>query len=47
MFAMFNSQERTITQFETLLLSTGWKLTIVRRQEGDSTFLQSIEAEPT
>ncbi|KAF8492246.1 S-adenosyl-L-methionine-dependent methyltransferase [Gautieria morchelliformis] len=47
MFTMFNSQERTITQFETLLLNTGWKLTIVRRQEGDSTFLQSIEAVPT
>lgn len=46
MFALFNSQERTITQFESLLRNTGWKLAIIRRQEGDSTFLQSIEAVP-
>lgn len=46
MFALFNSQERTITQFEALLRRTGWKLTLVRRQEGDGTFLQSIEAVP-
>ncbi|KAF8069068.1 S-adenosyl-L-methionine-dependent methyltransferase [Lyophyllum atratum] len=47
MFLLFNSQERTIRHFDELLLSTGWKVKLVRRQEGDSTFLQSIEAIPT
>ncbi|KAA1477984.1 S-adenosyl-L-methionine-dependent methyltransferase [Dentipellis sp. KUC8613] len=46
MFVVFNSQERTFHHFERLLRATGWKLTVVRRNHGDSTFLQSIEAVP-
>ncbi|KAL4259735.1 O-methyltransferase COMT-type [Pleurotus pulmonarius] len=46
MFLLFNSQERTITHTEELLGSTGWKAVKVYRQEGDSTFLQGIEAIP-
>ncbi|KAJ7720965.1 S-adenosyl-L-methionine-dependent methyltransferase [Mycena maculata] len=44
MFLLFNSQERTLTQFVDLLTRTGWKITAVNRQPGDSSFLQSIEA---
>ncbi len=29
-----------------LLLSTEWKVVKVRRQDGDSTFLQAVEAVP-
>ncbi|KAG6852088.1 hypothetical protein C0991_003244 [Blastosporella zonata] len=46
MFLLFNSQERTIYHIDELLLSTGWKVQKVYRQDGDSTFLQSIEAIP-
>ncbi|KAF9462317.1 S-adenosyl-L-methionine-dependent methyltransferase [Collybia nuda] len=46
MFLLFNSQERTILHIDELLRNTGWKMTVVHRQPGDSTFLQSIEAVP-
>ncbi|KAF9042839.1 S-adenosyl-L-methionine-dependent methyltransferase [Hymenopellis radicata] len=46
MFLHFNSQERTIRHMQDLLLSTGWKVVKVRRQDGDSTFLQAVEAVP-
>ncbi|KAA1477972.1 S-adenosyl-L-methionine-dependent methyltransferase [Dentipellis sp. KUC8613] len=46
MLVMFNSQERTFHHFESLLREAGWKLNVVRRNHGDSTFLQSIEAVP-
>ncbi|KAK1229446.1 hypothetical protein PQX77_007494 [Marasmius sp. AFHP31] len=46
MFILFNSQERTIHHFDRLLASSGWKLKIVNRQPGDSTFMQSMEAVP-
>ncbi|KAG5720988.1 Sterigmatocystin 8-O-methyltransferase [Termitomyces sp. T112] len=46
MFFLFNSQERTIRHLDQLLLSTGWRVKKVYRQDGDSTFLQSIEAIP-
>ncbi|KAG6817102.1 hypothetical protein H0H87_012623 [Tephrocybe sp. NHM501043] len=46
MFLLFNSQERTIRHINELLLGTGWKVTKVYRQDGDSTYLQSIEAVP-
>ncbi|PPQ95287.1 hypothetical protein CVT26_014861 [Gymnopilus dilepis] len=47
MFLLFNSQERTATHLQELLESAGWKLTVIHRREGgDSTFLQSIEAIP-
>ncbi|KAJ3517445.1 hypothetical protein NLJ89_g507 [Agrocybe chaxingu] len=47
MFLLFNSQERTIVHFDDLLRSNGWQVTRVNRREGgDSTFLQSIEAIP-
>ena len=46
MFLIFNSQERTIRHTINLLRSTGWKVTVVHRQDGDSTFLQPIEAVP-
>ncbi|KAH7874996.1 S-adenosyl-L-methionine-dependent methyltransferase [Lentinula edodes] len=46
MCLLFNSQERTIHHFDRLLRSTGWKLTIVNRQPGDSTYMQSMEAVP-
>ncbi|KAG5641790.1 hypothetical protein DXG03_004194, partial [Asterophora parasitica] len=45
MFVIYNSQERNIRHFDELLLSTGWKIKLVRRQEGAS-FLHSIEATP-
>ncbi|KAG5641678.1 hypothetical protein DXG03_004442 [Asterophora parasitica] len=45
MFLLTNSQERNIRHFDELLLSTGWKIKVVRRKEGAS-FLQSIEAIP-
>ncbi|KAG6916948.1 hypothetical protein DXG01_004497 [Tephrocybe rancida] len=44
MFVLFNSQERTIRHFDELLLSTGWKVTKVHRQDGEGTYLQSVEA---
>ncbi|KAJ6608071.1 S-adenosyl-L-methionine-dependent methyltransferase [Mycena sp. CBHHK59/15] len=44
MFLLFNSQERTAIHFVELLGRTGWKVTAVHRQPGDSTFLQSVEA---
>ncbi|KAJ7612050.1 S-adenosyl-L-methionine-dependent methyltransferase [Mycena polygramma] len=44
MFLLFNSQERTLIHFVELLARSGWKVTAVNRQPGDSTFLQSIEA---
>ncbi|KAJ7612017.1 S-adenosyl-L-methionine-dependent methyltransferase [Mycena polygramma] len=43
-FLLFNSQERTLIHFVELLARSGWKVTAVNRQPGDSTFLQSIEA---
>ncbi|KAG6811474.1 hypothetical protein H0H92_007246 [Tricholoma furcatifolium] len=46
MFLLFNSQERTIRHIDELLRSTGWRVRKVYRQDGDSTFLQSIEAIP-
>ncbi|KAG6901415.1 hypothetical protein C0995_012202, partial [Termitomyces sp. Mi166 len=46
MFLFFNAQERTIRHFKDLLLSTGWRIRKVYRQEGDDTYLQSIEAVP-
>ncbi|KAJ8093236.1 hypothetical protein PM082_020730 [Marasmius tenuissimus] len=46
MFVLFNSQERTIRHFDRLLASTGWKLKVVNRQPGDSTYMQSMEAVP-
>ncbi|KAK7014078.1 hypothetical protein VNI00_019427 [Paramarasmius palmivorus] len=46
MFLLFNSQERTVGHFDRLLQSTGWKLTVVNRQPGDSTYMQSMEAVP-
>lgn len=47
MFLLFNSQERTIRQIDNLLRSVKWKVTVVHRRDGgDSTFLQSIEAIP-
>ncbi|KAG6901477.1 hypothetical protein C0995_011449 [Termitomyces sp. Mi166 len=46
MFCNFNSQERTIRHLHQLLLSTGWRVKRVYRQDGDSTYLQSIEAIP-
>ncbi|KAG5641680.1 hypothetical protein DXG03_004444 [Asterophora parasitica] len=46
MFLLFNSQERNIRHFDELLLSTGWKIKVVRRKEGETSFLQSIEAAP-
>ncbi|KAG5338262.1 hypothetical protein C0989_007825 [Termitomyces sp. Mn162] len=46
MFFLFNSQERTSRHLDQLLLSTGWRVKKVYRQDGDSTFLQSIEAIP-
>ncbi|KAG5640847.1 hypothetical protein DXG03_006828 [Asterophora parasitica] len=45
MFLLTNSQERNIRHFDELLLSTGWKIKLVRRKDGAS-FLQSIEATP-
>ncbi|KAJ7133119.1 hypothetical protein C8R44DRAFT_611770 [Mycena epipterygia] len=41
---MFNSQERTLLRFVELLRKCGWEVVKVRRQPGDSTFLQGIEA---
>ncbi|KAF5386809.1 hypothetical protein D9615_002134 [Tricholomella constricta] len=46
MFVLHNSQERNIRHIDELLLSTGWKATLVRRKEGGGSFLQSIEAMP-
>ncbi|KAF8577508.1 S-adenosyl-L-methionine-dependent methyltransferase [Ramaria rubella] len=46
MFILSNSQERTTGELENLLKKSGWKMTMIRRQPGDSTFLQSIEAVP-
>ncbi|KAF8886253.1 S-adenosyl-L-methionine-dependent methyltransferase [Gymnopilus junonius] len=47
MFLLFNSQERTVDHMEELLRDAGWKVIIIHRREGgDSTFLQSIEAIP-
>ncbi|KNZ82352.1 Sterigmatocystin 8-O-methyltransferase [Termitomyces sp. J132] len=46
MFLFFNAQERTIRHFKDLLLSAGWKIRQVYRQENDDTYLQSIEAVP-
>ncbi|KAL0059267.1 hypothetical protein AAF712_013991 [Marasmius tenuissimus] len=46
MFVLFNSQERTIRHFDRLFASTGWKLKVVNRQPGDSTYMQSMEAVP-
>ncbi|KAJ6555654.1 S-adenosyl-L-methionine-dependent methyltransferase [Mycena vulgaris] len=44
MFLLFNSQERTVIHFTELLAQSGWKITAIHRQPGDSTFLQCIEA---
>ncbi|KAJ7175090.1 S-adenosyl-L-methionine-dependent methyltransferase [Mycena crocata] len=44
MFLLFNSQERTVIHFVNLLAKTGWKVTAIHRQPGDSTFLQCVEA---
>ncbi|KAL0060684.1 hypothetical protein AAF712_012561 [Marasmius tenuissimus] len=46
MFILFNSQERTVHHFDRLFASSGWKLKVVNRQPGDSTFMQSMEAVP-
>ncbi|KAF9264596.1 S-adenosyl-L-methionine-dependent methyltransferase [Marasmius fiardii PR-910] len=46
MSLLFNSQERTVHHFDRLLASTGWKLKIVNRKPGDSTYMQSMEAVP-
>ncbi|KAF8992582.1 S-adenosyl-L-methionine-dependent methyltransferase, partial [Cyathus striatus] len=46
MMLMFNSQERTVTELETLLQSTGWELSKVQRSDGSSNFLQPVEAVP-
>ncbi|ETW80288.1 hypothetical protein HETIRDRAFT_105202 [Heterobasidion irregulare TC 32-1] len=46
MFLLFNFQERTIRHLDRLLRSAGWEITVVHRQDGDTTFLQSIEAAP-
>ncbi|KAG6888552.1 hypothetical protein C0995_007424 [Termitomyces sp. Mi166 len=46
MFFVFNSQNRTIRHINELLLSTGWKVKQVYRQDGDSTSLQLVEAIP-
>lgn len=46
MFLLFNSQERTMSHFEALLRNAGWQITAVHRQDGDSTYLQSIVAIP-
>lgn len=46
MFLVLNAQERTLQHMDTLLLGAGWKVIAVHRQDGDSTFLQSVEAIP-
>ncbi|KAJ3513294.1 hypothetical protein NLJ89_g3022 [Agrocybe chaxingu] len=47
MFLILNAQERTVLEMDSLLRRTGWNMTVVHRREGgDSTFLQSIEAVP-
>ncbi|KAL0578134.1 hypothetical protein V5O48_003839, partial [Marasmius crinis-equi] len=43
MCLMFNSQERTIHQFNRLSTSTGWRLTTVNRQLGDSAYTQAMK----
>ncbi|GJJ06652.1 hypothetical protein Clacol_000846 [Clathrus columnatus] len=46
MFILVNAQERTIGHMERLFKQCGWRIVQVHRQEGDKTFLQSIEAVP-
>ncbi|EIM90620.1 S-adenosyl-L-methionine-dependent methyltransferase [Stereum hirsutum FP-91666 SS1] len=46
MFLLFNAQERTLRHFKRLFASCGWRLTRVNRQDGDSTFIQAMEAVP-
>ena len=47
MLTMFNSQERTIRQFDQLFRSAGWKITEIRRRPRiDVHFLSSIIAVP-
>ncbi|KAF8577507.1 S-adenosyl-L-methionine-dependent methyltransferase, partial [Ramaria rubella] len=36
MFVLFNSQERTTGELENLLKKSGWQMTMIRRQPGDS-----------
>lgn len=44
MLLSFNSQERNLRQFDTLLRGAGWKVTSVRRTPGLLT--NSVEALP-
>ncbi|KAJ7124389.1 S-adenosyl-L-methionine-dependent methyltransferase [Mycena epipterygia] len=44
MFLMCNSQERNVMHLVELLGRTGWEVTAIHRQAGDSTFLQCVEA---
>ncbi|KAF8069262.1 S-adenosyl-L-methionine-dependent methyltransferase [Lyophyllum atratum] len=48
MFILCNSQERTVRHFDKLLLSTGWKMQLIRRQQGggDKRLFQAVEAVP-
>ncbi|KAF5335811.1 hypothetical protein D9611_009636 [Ephemerocybe angulata] len=46
MLTRFNSQERTVAEFSSLLKMAGWRLVRVRRTDGADTFLQPLEAVP-